>query len=100
MLRRRFLGIAAVLGVGGLAAGGVEAAERKTVVFRVKGFTCVTCAVGLETLLRREEGVMLARATYPDGLATIVFHPKVVSEAALLGLIAEMGFSAERETGA
>jgi len=99
MLRRRFLGIAAVLGAGSLAARGVEAAERKTVVFGVKGFTCVTCAVGLETLLRREEGVVSARATYPDGLATIVFHPKVVSEAALLGSIAQMGFSAERETG-
>ena len=62
------------LGAAGLAGCGlVAAAERSTVIYRVKGFTCVTCPVGLESLLRRERGVVRTTASYPEGMARIEF---------------------------
>ena len=32
-----------------------EAKENRSVTYRVKGFTCVTCAVGLEVMLRQQK---------------------------------------------
>lgn len=94
MFRRRFIqGIA-----GGLAtAGAMEAGQRKIVVYQVKGFTCVTCAVGLETLLRRQKGVVRASARYPEGIVRIEYDPRVLDDKALRGFIGEMGFRVQSE---
>lgn len=103
MQRRRFVQMMTFAGVGGLAA--VEAAkhavgETRTVSFRVKGFTCITCAVGLETMLRQEKGVQWVKATYPEAQVVIRFNPSAISEDVLRGFISELGFTAEPEKSA
>ncbi len=96
MYRRRFIQMMTLAGAGSLATvGAMETRETKTVTWRVKGFTCVTCAVGLETLLRQEKGVRWAKASWPDASVEIRYEPSEVSEARLKGFIEEMGFRAE-----
>lgn len=93
MIRRKFLSFAAFAGAGSLAAiEGVAHTERRTVTFRISGFTCVTCAVGLETMLGKESGVIRAKASYPDGATTITYDPAVISEGRLADFIATTGF--------
>jgi copper chaperone CopZ len=96
MFRRRFIQSISFAGIGGLA-GAAETNGNKTVMYRVKGFSCPTCAVGLEVMLRRQPGVVQAQASYPNATVRIEFQPKAVTESALKGFIAEMGFSAEEE---
>lgn len=96
MQRRRFMQIATLASAGTLAA--METArfgETHTVSWRVKGFTCVTCAIGLETLLGQQKGVKWVKATYPEAVVTIKFDPAAVTEAQLRGSITELGFAAE-----
>nr|WP_246301698.1 heavy metal-associated domain-containing protein [Granulicella arctica] len=69
--------------------------EKKTVTYKVTGFTCITCAVGLETLLQREKGIIAAKASYPDAIATVTYDPKSISEASIVEAIESMGFHAQ-----
>jgi len=103
MQRRRFVQLMTFAGVGGLAAA--EAAkhaigETRTASWRVKGFTCVTCAVGLETMLGKQKGVQWVKATYPEAQVVIRYNPSAISEDALRGFISELGFTAEPEKNA
>ncbi len=75
------------------ASAGLSAAQTKTVTYRIKGFTCITCAVGLDTLLQRQKGVVRSRSNYPEATAVIEFNPDLVTEKELKSLIAEMGFT-------
>jgi copper chaperone CopZ len=96
MQRRRFVQMVTLASAGALAA--VEAAhagETKTVYYRVKGFTCVTCAVGLETMLGQQKGVKWVKATYPDALVVIRYDPSSITEPALRSYISYVGFTAE-----
>lgn len=96
MLRRRFIQLMTIAGAGGLATlNTLEAGDAKTVAYTVKGFTCITCAVGLETLLRQEKGVLSAKASYPDASVVIRYQPATITENQLKGFIADMGFTAE-----
>jgi Cu+-exporting ATPase len=71
----------------------MAAGARTTLILEVKGFTCITCAVGLDTLLGKEKGIVSSRSTYPEGKVMVVFDPKQCSEKAIREFIAEMGFS-------
>ena len=95
MFRRQFIHHLTLAGTGGLAiSGSAKAADRhQTVTYQVDGFTCVTCAVGLEVLLRRENGVARAEASYPKRSVLIEFDPALVTERALKQYIGKMGFS-------
>ena len=96
MQRRRFVQMMTLAGAGGLATMELKhAGETKSVTWNVKGFTCVTCAVGLETMLRQQKGVRWAKATYPEGKVVIRYDPGAVTEAALKGFISDLGFTAE-----
>lgn len=100
MFRRQFIQLATLAGAGGLSAiGAMAASEKKTVTYRIKGFSCITCAVGLDVMLERNKGVVKAESNYQDAhhdaKTTIVFHPGLVTEAELKASIAEMGFHAE-----
>jgi len=104
MIRRQFLKFAAITGATGLASiGTLDALEHrehpsaggtKTVRWHVHGFTCPTCAVGLETMLGREKGVKSVHATYPEAIVTIQYFPALINEASLRGFITELGFAA------
>lgn len=67
--------------------------ENKSVTYKVKGFTCVTCAVGLEVMLRALKGVTRAKASYPEANVAIGFDANLTSEKALKDFIANCGFS-------
>jgi copper chaperone CopZ len=91
MIRRHFIqGIACSLGVGH-AGGGTKT---KTVTYHIRGFTCVTCAVGLDTLLREEKGIVRSRSSYPDRTSTIEFHPDLIQDEQIRARIQEFGFKA------
>jgi copper chaperone CopZ len=68
--------------------------ETRTVVFDIEGFSCVTCATGLEVMLMRHHGVIKAVASFPDAKATITFDNTLISAAALKDAIAGCGFTA------
>jgi copper chaperone CopZ len=78
---------------GGLASvGTAESRQNRTVTYRIKGFSCVTCAVGLETMLRQQKGIARATASYPHAQVTIEFNPEAVTDAWLRAFIGDMGF--------
>jgi copper chaperone CopZ len=95
MQRRRFIQAIALSGVGALSPVETLAAAgpRATLVLEVKGFTCPTCAVGLDTLLGKERGIVSSHSTYPEGKVTVVFDPKDSSEKIVRAFIAGMGFT-------
>jgi copper chaperone CopZ len=98
MFRRHFIQRITFAGAGSLATiGTTEARENRTVTYRIKGFSCVTCAVGLETMLRQQKGITRAAASYPDAKAVIEFDPKLVTDNWLRAFIADKGFTVEEE---
>jgi len=94
--RRHFVQMMTLASAGTLAA--FEAArigETQTVSWHVSGFTCVTCAIGLETMLQQQKGVKWVKAIYPDALVTIRYAPQLVTDEQLRGFISELGFTVE-----
>lgn len=75
------------------AVEAVEASETKSVTYRVKGFSCITCAVGLDAMLQQQPGVARSKSTYAEGTVRIEFHPHLVSENVLKAFIAQQGFA-------
>jgi copper chaperone CopZ len=92
MFRRKFITRLAMSGATTMAT--VGAANSKTVTYRIKGFTCVTCAVGLDSLLSKQEGVIRVHSSYPNSSTEIQFRPSRTNENALKEFISEMGFTA------
>jgi copper chaperone CopZ len=98
MDRRGFIQRISAAGTGSLAMVGISsAAEGKAVAFKVKGYSCVTCAIGLEVLLRQQKGVSRVKASYTDSNVAISFDPEVISERSIKNLIASMGFTVQEE---
>jgi Cu+-exporting ATPase len=91
MIRRAFLQGLPWAGAAGLVAA--RASGRGTVTYHVKGFSCPTCAIGLDTLLRDEKGVVKSRSSYPDGKVIIEFDPALINEEVLQKLITAQGFT-------
>ena len=105
MIRRKFLQLAALSGAGALAplgaiAGAASTADEskgKTSVFQVKGFSCVTCAVGLDTMFTRTKGILSSHSTYPEGKVTVRFDPGAIAETAVRAVITDAGFTIASE---
>ncbi len=96
MFRRRFLQLVTMASVGTLApVEGLAAGARKTVVYFVKGFSCITCATGLDTMLSQQKGITSSRSTYPEGKVTVGFDPDQITEQAIVAFIADLGFTVE-----
>jgi copper chaperone CopZ len=96
MFRRRFFKLMTVATAAGLApleaaAGGAT----RTVVYRVAGFSCVTCATGLDTMLREQKGITSSKSTYPQGIVTVGFDPKEITEQAIVAFLTGLGFTVE-----
>jgi copper chaperone CopZ len=94
MIRRQFIQFVALTGIGALNPLETVAASGpgSKLVFQVQGFTCITCAVGLDTLLGKQEGILSSHSTYPEGVVTVVFDPQQSSEEAIRAFIAQIGF--------
>jgi anaerobic selenocysteine-containing dehydrogenase len=70
-----------------------KARETRSVTWKVKGFTCITCSVGLEVMLRGLNGVARANATYPGNQVMIGYDARVINEKTLKEFITVCGFS-------
>ncbi len=77
----------------GLPLADPAVTEKQTVAYEVKGFTCITCATGLEVMLRRQKGVARADASYADARVVIGFDESLTSEDKLKEFIASCGFT-------
>src|ERR1700750_910607 len=92
MFRRQFLHFLTAAGATTLTSLDAMAATT-TVTYRVKGFTCITCATGLDTLLGQQKGVASSKSTYPEGKVTVMFDPRQMSEQAIVTFITDLGFT-------
>jgi len=91
MIRRRFIqGVA-----GGLAAAHAAGHSTRMVHYRIEGFTCITCAVGLDTLLKDQPGIVSAKSSYPERSSIITYNPVLISEDKIKAFIHELGFTAK-----
>jgi copper chaperone CopZ len=95
MFRRSFLQLLTMASVGGLAS--MAAVASKTVTYQVKGFTCITCATGLDTLLSQQKGIASSKSTYPEGKVTVAFDPNQTTEHAIVGFITNLGFTVQAD---
>jgi copper chaperone CopZ len=96
MIRRQFLQFVTMASVGTLAPlEGVAAGASNTVTYLVKGFSCITCATGLDTMLGQQKGVISSKSTYPDGKVTVGFNPNQITEQAIITFITSLGFTVE-----
>jgi copper chaperone CopZ len=94
MFRRRFLHLVTLASVGGLAPlESMAAAESRTLTYFVKGFSCITCATGLDTMLSQQKGIASSKSTYPEGKVTVRFDPSQITEQAILSFISDLGFA-------
>jgi copper chaperone CopZ len=96
MFRRRFLQLVTMASVGGLAPlEAVSATVTRTIIYQIKGFTCITCATGLDTLLGQQKGVASSKSTYPEGKVTVAFDPGKITEQAIVAFITDLGFTVQ-----
>lgn len=90
MVRRQFIqGIAC-----GVGAAGASAAAHKTVTYRIEGFSCVTCAVGLDSMLKDQKGIVRSKSSYPSRTSVIQYNPDLINEEQIKAFIRELGFKA------
>jgi copper chaperone CopZ len=98
MLRRKFFKVVTMATTGAVAPlEAIPAEPKKVVSYRVRGFSCITCATGLDTMLGKEKGIASSSSTYPEGIATIRFDPEQTTEQAIKDFIASLGFSVDDE---
>ena len=97
MDRRNFLSRVTAAGTAAASVAAVKGAsevkETRSVTWKVRGFTCITCSVGLEVMLRGLHGVTRASATYPASNVFIGFDEHATSEKTLREFIEVCGFS-------
>lgn len=97
MDRRNFIrNVAATVPAASLTLEAATSKETASVKFSVEGYTCITCAVGLETLLKLEKGVVRASASYPGKSAEVGYDSHLTSEKALVDFIGQCGFKARK----
>ncbi len=91
MVRREFIqkltAGSAASGLASAASADKKAAATSTVTFQVKGFTCITCAIGLEVVLKGFRGVTAAKAAYPEGNVVVGFDPSATSSDSIRAFI-------------
>ena len=94
MFRRRFLQLMTIASVSGLAPlEGMSGGASRTVTYLVKGFSCITCATGLDTMLGQQKGIISSKSTYPEGKVTVGFDPNQTTEQAIVTFITDLGFT-------
>lgn len=97
MFRRRFLQLVTMASVGTLApVEAMSAGASKAVIYFVKGFSCITCATGLDTMLGQQKGIYSSKSTYPEGKVTVGFDPHQISEQSIVAFITDLGFTVEK----
>jgi Cu+-exporting ATPase len=99
MLRRKSFQVITVATTGALTPlEAIPATPKRVVTYHVRGFSCITCATGLDTMLAKQKGIASSSSTYPEGVATIGFDPDQISEQQIKDFIASLGFSVDEHT--
>lgn len=93
MFRRDFIQRLTVGGASGLAAAGAIGAAETQVTYQIDGFSCVTCAVGLEVMLRQQPGITRADASYPARQVVIGYDASLTNEETIKQFISSTGFT-------
>jgi Cu+-exporting ATPase len=83
--------------IAGAATAANANSKGKTAVFLVKGFSCITCAVGLDTMFSRTKGIVTSNSTYPEGKVTVRFDPQAISDSDVRAVITDAGFTISSE---
>jgi Cu+-exporting ATPase len=97
MFRRRFLQLMTLAGASGLGPWESLAAEPvRTATYHVKGFSCITCATGLDTMLCKQPGIKSSKSTYPEGLVRVNFNPEQITEEWIVAFITDLGFTVQK----
>jgi copper chaperone CopZ len=103
MLRRKFFQVMTIATTGALTpleAIPATVTPKKIVTYHVRGFSCITCATGLDTMLAKQKGIASSSSTYPEGAATIGFDPDQISEQQIKDFISSLGFTVADQPGA
>ena len=96
MLRRKFFKVMTIATTGALAPlEAIPATPKKIVTYHIRGFSCVTCATGLDTMLAKQKGIASSSSTYPEAIATIGFDPDQISEQQIKDFISSLGFTVD-----
>jgi len=96
MFRRKVVQLMTFAGAEGLRTiAPRDIGNSRILTYRVKGLSCITCALGLDTMLQQQRGVVWSRANYTEGSVVIRFYPREVTEASLRALTEGMSFSIE-----
>jgi copper chaperone CopZ len=99
MLRRKFFQVMTIATTGALTPlEALPATPKKVVTYHVRGFSCITCATGLDTMLSKQKGIASSSSTYPEGIATIGFDPDQISEQQIKDFISSLGFTVADES--
>ena len=61
-------------------------------VLSVRGMTCASCGLTIERVLRRQDGVLEARANSIDRRVTILYDPGRIEWASLVSAIQRLGY--------
>jgi Cu+-exporting ATPase len=97
--RREFIRGITAAGAGLTASGSGQAGEVSSVTFEVQGFTCVTCAIGLEVVLREQQGVKRAKASYKERKVVVGYDATCTSPQVVQAFINKTtGFTAVEKT--
>lgn len=75
-------------------ASAAAAPENERVVFAVEGMHCGGCASGIQSMLRRTEGVISADVSYERREAVVVFDPARTSREKIMEAITNLGYKA------
>ncbi len=67
---------------------------KKKITLKIQGMECPNCAMKLESLEDRLEGILRAEASYHKGLLTIEFMDGLISEEAIRAEIERLGYQA------
>ena len=78
---------------GGDGALGLAAAPSAHLTLPIEGMTCATCALRIEKVLRKVDGVQVATVQLASERATIAFDPSRAAQADLVAAITRAGFT-------
>jgi copper chaperone CopZ len=96
MLRRKFFQVMTIATTGALTPlEAIPATPKKVATYYIRGFSCITCATGLDTMLHQQKGITSSSSTYPQGVATIGFDPNQITETQIKDFIAGLGFTVD-----
>ena len=101
MTRKNFPALFTILLVFALGAVTASAAT-KTVIIKIEGMHCTSCAQGIKAMLKRTPGVITAEVSYEQREAVVEYDPSRTSPAKIVEAINNLGYKAkvkeEKET--